>query len=85
MRQCHPKALMWQGVPRFQRGALSPTGLRHVVLRAGFDRIDLATCYSQIERLVKNLFQVLSLQHFEIRHIQPSSEPNQQFSRLTLF
>ena len=28
---------MWQGVPRFQRGALSPTGLRHVVLRAGFD------------------------------------------------
>ncbi|MDH3505194.1 MAG: hypothetical protein OEM58_11790, partial [Nitrospirota bacterium] len=38
MRQCHPKSLMWQGVPRFQRGALSPTGLRHVVLRAGFDR-----------------------------------------------
>jgi len=28
---------MWQGVPRFQRGALSPTGLRHVVLRASFD------------------------------------------------
>lgn len=41
MHQCHPKSLTWQGVPRFQRGALSPTGLRHVVIRAGFDRFGI--------------------------------------------
>ena len=31
---------MWQRVPRFQRGALSPTGSRLVVLRASFDRVE---------------------------------------------
>jgi hypothetical protein len=38
MRSCHHEQLIWQGVPRLQRGALSPTGSRHVVLRANFDR-----------------------------------------------
>jgi hypothetical protein len=37
MRSCHHEQLIWQGVPRLQRGALSPTGSRHVVLRANFD------------------------------------------------
>ncbi len=36
---------MWQGVPRFQRGALSPTGSRPVVLRASFDREEWKLAY----------------------------------------
>jgi len=36
----------WERIPRFQRGALSPTGSRHVVLRANFDRKNLANHHS---------------------------------------
>ena len=35
------RGLMGQRIPRLRRGALSPTGSRHVVLRASFDRIIL--------------------------------------------
>jgi len=62
MRSCHHEPLSWQGVPRFQRGAHSPTGSRHVVLRANFDR----KCYPQ---KIKGQDRNFALLHLACRQV----------------